>query len=212
VEGFGPKGLKNYILDTKLQAITDAANHWVQLLTGGTIWVRIETQTLARSTGSLRNKINVRVFRHMPDGNIRERNYRSWSGGEKQRVSLGIDLGLSSLIASRSRKKYDILILDELFRHLDGAGREAVMELLHALKREKSSVFVIDHDSEFQAQFERRLVIHKLNGKSTITTTEATNDRGTGTEEASAQPRAAAQDDHVPAAKPRPRRTPVAGG
>lgn len=208
VEAFGPRGLKNYVLDTKLQAITDAANRWVHLLTGGTIWVRIETQTLGRSTGTLRNKLNIRVFRHMPDGKILERNYRSWSGGEKQRVSLGIDLGLSSLIAARSRKRYDLLILDELFKHLDPAGEEAVMELLHHLKREKSSVFVVSHSPDFQAQFERRITIQKVSGKSRII--EEVNRDYRAAQPPAPQPGPAAKDGDVPAVRHRPRRTPVA--
>lgn len=174
VTGFGPKGLKNYILDTRLEEMTREANRWVWLLTGGTVWVRFETQTMGRSTKRLSNKINVRVFRYNPDGSITERNYKSWSGGERHRVSLGIDFGLSRLIARRARKSYDILILDELFRHLDHQGREAVVEMLHELRHDKSSLFVIDHDAEFQEAFENRVVIRKEHGASTIV--EATAD------------------------------------
>jgi DNA repair exonuclease SbcCD ATPase subunit len=168
VTAFGPKGLKNYILDTKLQEMTDAANQWVQLLTGGTIWVRFETQKQTRSTKKLKNNLNIRVFRYNPDGTISERNYRSWSGGEKQRVSLAIDFGLSRLIAKRSRKQYDVLILDELFRHLDDAGKEAVVEMLQHLRREKSSVIVVEHDDMLRGSFENQILVRKKNGESEI--------------------------------------------
>ena len=168
IAGLGPKGLKSYVIDSKLQEMTDAANHWVKVLTGGTVWVRFETQTKGRTTKTLRNQLNIRVFRYNPDGSISERNYKSWSGGEKQRVSLGIDFGLSRLIAQRSRKQYDVLILDELFRHLDQAGREAVVDMLHELRREKSSVFVVDHDNEFQGAFESRVLIQKRHRQSRI--------------------------------------------
>lgn len=204
-EAFGPRGLKNYVLDTKLQAITDAANHWVKILTGGTIWVRIETQTMGRSTGTLRNKLNVRVFRYMPDGTVRERNYKSWSGGEKQRVSLGIDLGLASLVASRARKHYDVLILDELFRHLDTSGREAVLELLQHLAREKSSVFVVDHDAELGAQFEARVVVRKVGGVSTLVE-ESESDRRAGSAIPETQQSPTGENHDVPARKPRAKR------
>ncbi len=168
VEGFGPKGLKSYILDHRLQEMTEAANHWVKILTGGTIWVRFETQTMGRSSKKLSNKMNIRVFRWEPTGAISERNYRSWSGGEKHRVSLGVDFGLSRLIASRSRKKYDLLILDELFRHLDRGGREAVIEMLHNLRQEKSSIFVVDHSDDIQGAFENVVTVRKKNCSSTI--------------------------------------------
>ena len=168
VEGFGLKGLKSYILDTKLGELTDAANQWVHLLTGGTIWVRFETQTMGRSTKKLSNKVNIRVFRYNPDGSISGRNYKSWSGGEKQRVSLGIDFGLSRLVARRARKSYDLLILDELFKHLDQSGREAVVDMLQILRHEKGSVIVVDHDAEFSESFENRVTVRKCNGASTI--------------------------------------------
>lgn len=167
VEACGPKGLKSYILDTRLQEMTDAANQWVKLLTGGTFWVRFETQTLGRS-GKLANKINIRVFQYQRNGQIVERNYKSWSGGQKARVSMGVDFGLSRLVAARARGRYDLLILDEVFKHLDRAGREAVVEMLHALRSEKSSVIVIDHDAEFGASFENVLWVDYRDGRSTM--------------------------------------------
>lgn len=178
VEGFGPKGLKSYILDNRLQEMTDAANHWVRVLTGGTIWIRFESQTKGRTSKTLSNKLNVRVFRYNPDGTVSERNYRSWSGGEKQRVSLGIDFGLSRLIANRARKQYDLLILDELFRHLDRGGREAVIEMLAHLRQEKNSVIVIDHDETFQGAFENRVMIPKKNRRSTIQELDYATEQG----------------------------------
>jgi DNA repair exonuclease SbcCD ATPase subunit len=153
VTAFGPKGLKSHIIDAKRDEMTTAANHWIGLLTGGTTWVQIDTQTMGRTTKTLANKLNIRVFTWNPDGTITERGYRSWSGGEKQRVSLGVDLGLSNLVAARAKKSYGLLIFDEVFKHLDSAGREAVVEMLNLLKRERESVLVIDHDAEFQGNF-----------------------------------------------------------
>jgi ABC-type Mn2+/Zn2+ transport system ATPase subunit len=110
----------------------------------------------------------VRVFRHNPDGSITERNFKSWSGGEKQRISFAIDFGLSRLIAERAENSYDVLILDEVFKHLDRSGKEAVVEMLQSLAAEKSAVFVVEHDAEFQSQFERHVVVQKKNRRSTI--------------------------------------------
>jgi DNA repair exonuclease SbcCD ATPase subunit len=168
VDGFGPKGLKSYILDSRLQEMTDAANEWVKLLTGGTIWVRFETQTQGRSTKKLSNKINLRLWRYNRDGTITERNYRSWSGGEKKRVSWAVDFGLSRLVAARATKRYDTLILDEVFTHVDRAGGEAVVEMLNKLRDEKSSIFVVEQNSDFQNHFEETLVVRKEHGCSRV--------------------------------------------
>ena len=168
VVAFGPKGLRNYVLDHRLKELTDAANHWVRLLTGGTIWVRFETQKMGRSTRRLSNEINIRVFRFNPSGKITERNYKSWSGGEKRRVGWAIDFGLSRLIAARAAKRYDMLVLDEVFRHVDAAGGEAVVEMLQELRKERSSIFVVEHDSGFQAHFEKRWLVRKKYGQSAL--------------------------------------------
>jgi DNA repair exonuclease SbcCD ATPase subunit len=168
VEGLGPKGLRSYILDSRLQELTDAANEWVRLLTGGTFWVRFETQTPGRAKKKLRNQLNIRVFKYNPDGRIIERNYRGWSGGEKRRVSWAIDFGLSRLIARRASKTYDLLILDEVFNHVDSAGGEALVEMLEYLRRERSSIFIIEHNADFQQHFDNRITMRKQDARSTI--------------------------------------------
>jgi DNA repair exonuclease SbcCD ATPase subunit len=168
VHGFGPKGLKSYVLDARLAELNEAANQWVKLLTGGTVWVRFETQTLAKTSKTLSDKFNIRVFRWNPSGEITERSFKSWSGGEKARIALGIDFGLSRLVASRASKPYDLLILDEVFRHLDGKGREAVLDLLQHLSAEKSSIFLVDHDQMWRGEFEQTLCVRKRNGRSEI--------------------------------------------
>lgn len=169
--GFGPKGLKSYVLDARLDEMSTEANRWVQLLTGGTIWVRFETQkAVGKGKGAkLTEQFSVRVFRHNPDGTITERSFRSWSGGEKHRIALGIDFGLARLIASRAKRSYDLLILDEVFqKSLDGAGKEAVAEMLQHLAHEKSSILVVDHDVIFQGLFEDTIIVEKKNGRSRL--------------------------------------------
>jgi DNA repair exonuclease SbcCD ATPase subunit len=168
IDAFGPHGIKSLILDTKLQELTDASNEWVRLLTGGTMWIRFESQRLGRSTKTLRNAPTIRVFRYQPDGRVVERNYRSWSGGEKRRVSWAVDFGLSRLVARRAAKKWDLLVLDEVFKHVDAAGGEAVVEMLTYLQREKSSIFVIEHDSTFQSHFGTVITVKKERGRSRI--------------------------------------------
>jgi DNA repair exonuclease SbcCD ATPase subunit len=167
IHGLGVKGLKSYILDSRLQELSDAANEWLHLLTGGTMWVRFEAQKETRGK-KLVNAPDVRCFRWNPDGTITERSYKSWSGGEKKRISFAVDFGLSRLVARRATQRYDLLILDEAFKHLDRAGKEAVMEMLQKLSQEKSSLIVVEHDTEFQGQFERRVLVRKQNRRSTI--------------------------------------------
>lgn len=167
VEGFGPKGLKSYILDNKLKELNDSINYWVKLLTGGTIWVELGSHKTNRSNKVV-NSPEVKVCRWNTDGTITTRDYKSWSGGEKQRISLAIDFGLSRIIANRSAHTYDIVFLDEIFKHLDRGGKESVMEMLQVLAKEKSSVFVVEHDSEFKSLFDNKICVTKKDGRSSI--------------------------------------------
>lgn len=167
VDAFRVKGLKSYILDSRLQELTDAVNEWVRILTGGTIWIQFVSQKQTRGS-KLVNSPEIKISRWNTDGTITERNYKSWSGGEKQRISFAIDFGLSRLIANRSKQSYDLLILDEVFRHLDQAGKEAVMEMLKLLAMEKSSIIVVEHDTDFKESFEHCVMVEKKNGRSTI--------------------------------------------
>jgi len=166
-EGFGPSGLKSYILDARLAELTEAANRWVRLLTGGVFWVQFQSQRQTRGK-KIVNAPEVRVARWNPDGTITERNYRSLSGGEKQRISFPIDFGLSHLLASRARQRYDLLLLDEVFKHLDRTGKGAMVEMLELLAQEKGAVYVIEHDAEMQGLFEQKVWVEKRNRCSTI--------------------------------------------
>jgi DNA repair exonuclease SbcCD ATPase subunit len=166
-EGFGPSGLKSYILDARLVELTEAANRWVRLLTGGVFWVQFQSQRQTRGK-KIVNAPEVRVARWNPDGTITERNYRSLSGGEKQRISFPIDFGLSHLLASRARQRYDLLLLDEVFKHLDRTGKGAMVEMLELLAKEKGAVYVIEHDAEMQGLFEQKVWVEKRNRCSTI--------------------------------------------
>jgi DNA repair exonuclease SbcCD ATPase subunit len=171
IDALTAKGLKNLIMDSRIEEMSTAANAWVQALTGGTTWVRFETQTLTQA-GKLSEKMNIRIFRHNPGGTVTERNFKSWSGGERTRVALGVDQGLVRLVADRATKAWDLFILDESFsRGLDGGGREAVFEQIQKLKG--GTVFVVDH-TDIGAYFEKSLIVRCQNRRSQVFMGEVT--------------------------------------
>ena len=164
----GNGGLKSYVLDNKIQVMSDESNKWLGKLTNGTMRVQFETQSETKS-GKLNEKFNIRVFKHNPDGTITERTYRSLSGGEQRRVSLSVGMGLSKLVEQRAAKQWDLYVVDESFRkHLDSKGRDAVFEILKDLQQSKSSIFVIDHDKEMASNFESVVEVQIKNRRSTI--------------------------------------------
>lgn len=171
-EGFGPKGLKSFVLDERIQELTDRANAWLKILTAGVYWVRFETQS-ATGKGKIVDKFATRVFRHLPSGRVAERRWGAWSGGQKGRVGVAIDLALADAVAARASRAVDLLVLDEVFRGLDDGGRQAMLDALAVLRRERGSVVVVEHDAQFRAAFDRRLVIELRNEESRFLGLEA---------------------------------------
>lgn len=170
-DGLGAKGLKSYLLDSKVGEMAAEANRWVQLLTNNSTWVEFRTQREV-GTGKKRRHVedlSIKVFRAEPDGTVSGFNYRSWSGGEKALVALGINFGLARLIAKRASKTYDFLALDEVFqKSLDSVAKEAVAGMLQQLSKEKSTILVVDHEAQFQSMFDGRLLVRKKNRRSWI--------------------------------------------
>ncbi len=83
-------------------------------------------------------------------GSLFERSPHSLSGGEKQRVALGVVLSL------RPR----LLLLDEPFTHLDPEGAEGLREVLRSVQKEGLAIAVAEHRlHEVISDSERLLVL-----------------------------------------------------
>lgn len=158
---------KTWLFDSVVDTLAVEANRWIKVMTGGVLWVQISTQK-ATAKGALKDEIDVQLHRWNPDGTITCRPYRVWSGGEKRRVALAVDLGLSRLMAQRASKPYKFLALDEVDRHLDAQGREGLREVLEELRRERETTLVITHDPEFKATFDKEIRVTKQGGSSTM--------------------------------------------
>lgn len=157
---------KTWIFDSIVDTLTAEANKWLRVMSGGVLWVQISTQ-VQRNKKTV-DELAVKIFRWNPDGSITSRPYRLWCGGEKRRVALAVDFGLSRLLSGRAAKPYHFLAIDEIDKHLDDKGREGLRTVLDALKDEKESVLIITHDPEFRASFDHEFVVEKKNSCSTI--------------------------------------------
>jgi iron complex transport system ATP-binding protein len=80
---------------------------------------------------------------------LRGRNFRTLSGGEKQRV----------LLASALAQKPEVLLLDEPSNHLDIQHQLSLHELLRDLSREGLLVVAVSHDLNLVASYADRIVL-----------------------------------------------------
>jgi DNA repair exonuclease SbcCD ATPase subunit len=184
---------KTWLFDSVVDALAAEANRWLRIMSGGVIWIQVTT-TKQLKDGSTKDELDVQIWRWNPDGTTMSRPYRLWSGGEKRRVSLAVDLGLSRLMAARASKPYRFLALDEIDRHLDSQGREGLRAVLDELRAERETCLIITHDPELRASFDVEIAVTKQGGTSRLEVKRATSKRQEGKE---GEPAAAAEGGPV---------------
>lgn len=111
----------------------------------------------------------VKVLVKRPDLNDKIHDVFSFSGGQKQRLSLALMCALSDCVPQH--KQTNLLVLDEVDSHLDASGQIALSSsLLPRLKQTRESVFVISHAEDVQqaALYDKSFLCKLQNGNSTL--------------------------------------------
>ena len=164
VNGFGDSGIKSFLFDLVCSTLTERANYYADILTNGQVVVNFDTQTKTKS-GEIREKFECSVT----TGGEKVK-YEAYSGGEKRRISLSVDMALSDLMTDYYKSDFNIVVFDEQTSFLDTDGRECFMNLLKE-KAKTKKVFVVDHDSEFKSLFDSSWMIEKKDDISRMVTT-----------------------------------------
>jgi DNA repair exonuclease SbcCD ATPase subunit len=161
VNAFGDAGIKSFIFDLVAGSLTEKANKYVDILTNGQVSVRFDTQSQLKS-GAIREKFDCSVI---TDG--KKVKYEAYSGGEKRRISLAVDMALSEIMTEYHGEKFNVVVFDEQDNYLDRQGRESYLTLLRELAKERS-VYVVSHDAEFKSKFDNTWNIVKERGVSRL--------------------------------------------
>ena len=160
--GFSREGIRSYLLDKAIPFLTERANNYLGILTDGGIGVRFNARKQLAS-GEWRESFNVEVI----NANASE-TYEGNSGGEKRRIDLAISLAINDFIASRSGKRLNILLLDEVFENIDETGVYYVVKVLEELAQNRSSVFVITHQDSLSSYFNETIKLVRQGGLSYV--------------------------------------------
>jgi len=94
--------------------------------------------------------------------NTKPVNWKSWSGGESQRLRLAGTLGLSNLILNRNGVESSLEIFDEPTTGLSEKGIQDLLETLDSRSRlQEKQLFVIDHRSLEYGGFDKIFTVAK---------------------------------------------------
>lgn len=160
---FSNQGIRSVVLDTVTPFLTQQANKYLSILSGGTLEVEFITQ-VKNQDNSLSDKFDILIR----NGGT-ECSYSDNSGGEKRRIDLAISFAIQDLLQSKADLKTNLAVYDECFDGLDDTGSENVIALLNDRQKEIGSIFVITHNSVLRALFENVMTVTKKDGSSKIT-------------------------------------------
>jgi len=161
-DAFGVNGIPAMIIEHALPELERDANRILQLLTGGRMHVRFETQRETKS-GNLRETLDIIISDEKGT-----RPYEGFSGGEKFRINFAIRVALSRMLARRAGVRLRSLFVDEGFGALDADGRQRLVEAVKAVQNDFDMILVITHIPELCEAFPTQIQVSKSDSGSQV--------------------------------------------
>jgi exonuclease SbcC len=155
-EMFGPNGIKAILIDLIVPDLENRINSILSKLSD--FRINIETQRDALSGDNTLEGLFLNIIDS--EGNIRD--YNSYSGGEKNKITAAIFEGLASLQNAGFR------ILDESVVGLDDESEEKFSEVILNIRDNVNQLLCISHLQSIKDLFETKIEITKINGISKI--------------------------------------------
>lgn len=160
---FGKNGVQALIIDSALPEITDEADRLLSQMTNGRMAVTMSTQRETQR-GTVVETLDIKIA-----DELGTRSYEMFSGGEAFRINFALRIALSRLLARRAGAPLPTLVIDEGFGTQDSAGRERLVEAIHAIQDDFRCLLVITHIDELRDAFPVRIDVTKTPEGSTIT-------------------------------------------
>lgn len=137
--GFAAGGLPAYIFKSMLDQLNLNVQEYADRL-GVSVEFSID---LTKVSKPFTTKCSV--------GDKRDKEYKEFSGGQKQRLDIVLIFGMHDLVSYNSN--INVLILDEVFEGLDEVGEAAVFDLVRTKAEEGKSVYVITHSPHIDSLY-----------------------------------------------------------
>jgi len=151
----GKSGVPTQIFNTKtgqLQRETDRVLEWL----GSPYRVRFVTRKVTKSGKVGAETLDIAIV--APDA---ERDYNSYSGGEKFQIDLAIRMGLSQMLMQRSGRAIRMLVLDEGWGKMDETGIQAMLQCLKKISSQFPFIATITHTQAVADAFPERIEVEK---------------------------------------------------
>ncbi|MHB8840823.1 MAG: AAA family ATPase [Candidatus Aquicultor sp.] len=162
---FSKKGIQALIIENTIPEIEEEANDLLHRLTAGQMSLRFVTQKDQR-TGGVIETLDLIIT----DGELGDRKYELFSGGEAFRINFAVRIALSKLLARRSGARLETLVIDEGFGTQDEEGKERLIEAISAIQNDFKKIIIITHLEDLKELFPARIEVTKKRGAGSIAT------------------------------------------
>lgn len=159
----GFKKIQFQVMDSLVEQIENRAR---EILSDYTSSIDLSIETIRETQqGVERDEINIVIT----DQEGTEREFLSFSGGERQKVKMAIALGISQVVEERASNGFNFVAFDEPNAGLDDVGRECNYQSMSKIAQNTGKVVLAtDHDAYFSNLFDERITVQKENGNSSI--------------------------------------------
>jgi len=155
VERYSQRGLEADFISDLVNELSNHAGGYINRLTDGNIGVTI---TPYKAMGKKTKSEIVIDVTH----NGKTKDFRIYSGGQKNRIERAINLGLMNLVSD----KIEFKMFDEIGKNLPPKGYERVILLMKDIF-EGQQVLLITHETEMRKYFDHRIVVTLEGGEAT---------------------------------------------
>ena len=152
----GFKRIRLYLMNKVLRALEIEVNSALSTLGMNDWHVTLPSETENKS-GTV--KFGVQIIVRSPK---KEAAWEAWSGGEEQRLRLGLSLGLASLIQRASGSWWNLEVFDEPSIYLSEQGVAALLETLdYRATAQNKPIWVVDHTALTHVAFKEAWAVVK---------------------------------------------------
>jgi exonuclease SbcC len=156
-----PTGVQAYVLDSVLDHLNVKIKDNLNIM-----WANANLE-LASFKENKSGNVTAKMSEILNINGVK-RSIGSLSGGERQTLSLAIDMALVETVSNYMGLEINPLILDEPFDGMDAVNRGKAIALLQDMSL-KRLIFVVDHSAEAKSLFDKSLQVSKRGGVSSIT-------------------------------------------
>ncbi|GJQ09957.1 hypothetical protein GpartN1_g1748.t1 [Galdieria partita] len=144
---FGPRGIPNFVLKQVLYELQQRINYYLSVISHGYIQVELRPFTCLKSKREqMVEMIDKKILIKNCHGSFSNRSYLQLSGGQRRRLGVALALAFHDIGERRCGFHCNMMVLDEIFQHLDSEGKKRVADILEKLGKE--SIFVVVHDMD----------------------------------------------------------------